>query len=46
MVHMCAYFVEGISVLEMPICSNWFISLVHGCVSGSRVGFLLPTVIS
>ena len=31
---------------RLPVCSNWFGSLVHGCVSGSQVGFLLPTVIS
>ena len=31
---------------RLPVCSNWFSSLVHGCVSGSRVDFLLSMVIS
>ena len=31
---------------RLPVCRHWFSSLVHGCVSSSRVGFLLSTVIS
>ena len=31
MVHGCAYFVRGISVLEIASLHFWFSSLVHGC---------------